>query len=221
MSGAEAALRGLLPRQVGAAVLDPRADHGPPLPGETAALARMVPARRREFAAGRAAARRAMAGIGLPGRAVPAGDDRAPRWPAGVTGSIAHCATCCVALAGRTRTWRALGVDVEPDAPLPDDLIDSVCTPEERAWLAARPAPARGRLARAIFSAKECTYKAQYPLTGRLLGFEALRITPEPAAGGFTAVFTAPAGEFAAGAALSGGLALRDGLILTVLALPR
>ena len=47
------------------------------MPEEEPTLARMVPARRREFAAGRTAARRAL------GRsvAIPMGPDRAPVWP--------------------------------------------------------------------------------------------------------------------------------------------
>lgn len=214
-------MRALLPSQVATAILDPRTPQPPLMEVELRATARMVPQRRREFAAGRAAARQAMAGMGVAQQPVPPGPDRAPCWPQGVTGSIAHCADCCVAIAGASTQWRALGVDVEPDIALPSDLIDTICGETELRWLAAQPEAARGRLARAIFSAKECAYKAQYPLTGRLLGFEDVHVMLDPAAGRFTAAFTTAAEPFAAGDTLQGGLAMADGHILTALALPR
>ena len=218
---AAATVRALLPSQVATAVLDPRTPQPALMEVEQRATARMVPQRRREFAAGRAAARQAMAGIGITGQPVPAGPDRAPCWPRGATGSIAHCADCCVAIAGASTQWRMLGVDIEPDIALPPDLIDTICGEAELRWLAAQPASARGRLARAIFSAKECAYKAQYPLTGRLLGFEDVRVTLDPAAGRFAAAFATAVDPFAADDTLQGGLAMAGGHILTALALPR
>lgn len=73
--------------------------------------------RRREFLAGRLAARAALAQAGatelMVGR-----NGRAPTWPSGWCGSIAHSAGRAVAVAGRSPPWRALGVDLEgaPDA---------------------------------------------------------------------------------------------------------
>jgi 4'-phosphopantetheinyl transferase EntD len=89
-------------------------------------------------------------------------------------------------------------VDVEPDLPLEETLWDSVLTPDELAWLSARPAGERGRLARLIFSAKECAYKLQYPLTRTLYGFMDMRVEMDVPAG--------PIGPcFCATSALSGG----------------
>lgn len=216
-----ARLHGLLPAQVAGAVVDPRQPQPALLAPERGATPGMVPQRLREFAAGRAAARQAMAGLGFTGHAVPAGADRAPCWPPGVTGSIGHCADCCVAVAGASGQWRSLGVDIEPDIALPTELIGTICDDAELGWLAAQEGARHGRLARAIFSAKECAYKAQYPLTRTLLGFEALRVAPDPVAGRFTATFTVATGPFSAGDTLQGGLAMADGHILTTLALPR
>ncbi len=180
--------RSLFPAGVAVAATDPRHDHGGLLPEELPAVARATERRRREFAAGRIAARRAMAGLGVFGAPVPSGPDRAPVWPAGIVGSIAHTATACLAVAARAGQVRALGIDLEPDAPLEAYLVAEICTPPEIAWLVARPEAARGRLARLIFSAKECAYKCRYPLTRTLLEFADMRIEIDAVAGAFTAV---------------------------------
>jgi 4'-phosphopantetheinyl transferase EntD len=78
-----------------------------------------------------------------------------------------------VAVAARAQHVRSLGLDVEPDAPLDPELWDEVCAPAEAAWLAAQAPARRGRLAKLVFSAKECAYKCQYPLTGRCSGSRA------------------------------------------------
>ncbi|WAJ31100.1 4'-phosphopantetheinyl transferase family protein [Antarcticirhabdus aurantiaca] len=179
-----------------------------PLPAEQAAVARAVPRRVGEFAAGRALARRAMIQIGLPPVAIPAGPDRAPIWPAGLCGTITHCADRCIAaVARRADGFRGLGLDVEPDEPLDADLLPLIATAEERADLATLPAAAALRQGRMIFSAKECAYKAQYALTRTLLDFQDLSISFAPD-GTFTARFCRDVAPFRAGDALAGRIAV-------------
>ncbi|MER2510247.1 MAG: 4'-phosphopantetheinyl transferase superfamily protein [Amaricoccus sp.] len=213
----DAAARDIFPEGLGVAVLDPRVFYAGLAPDEAAALAGTVPRRAREFTAGRVAARRAMREIGFLDRSVPAGVDRAPIWPDGLVGSIAHSAERCVAVVAPAADWSSLGVDIEPDAPLEETLWDSVLRPEELAWLDARPAGDRARLARLIFSAKECAYKCQYPLTRALLDFDDFSIAIE--AGAFHARFQRPVSPFGQGAALSGRWTAAEGALLTALAL--
>lgn len=142
-------------------------------PEENLAMARAVSRRRAEFAAGRRAARQAMAQLGLPAAAIPMGADRAPAWPGGVVGSISHAGALGVAVVARAGTFRSLGVDLEHDAPLDADLIAEICRPEE---LAAVPPEARGMQATRLFSAKEAAYKAHYPLVRRIYGFHGLSV---------------------------------------------
>ncbi|BCH35589.1 hypothetical protein MesoLjLc_75190 [Mesorhizobium sp. L-8-10] len=171
------ALAGLFDADIRVAQGDPRAGWGEPLPGEAAAVARASPARRREFMAGRALARRAMAALDVTAAAIPAAEDRAPVWPSDVRGSISHCADWCVAAAARADDgYFSIGVDIEPAEPLDADLIEEICTAEERRWLTEQPVMRRDLLARMIFCAKECAYKCQYPLSGQLLDFQALSI---------------------------------------------
>jgi 4'-phosphopantetheinyl transferase EntD len=205
--------RGMFPAWVGIGVTDPRCVSAPLLGGERAATARMVPARHREFAAGRAAARQAMQAIGCPQIAVPIGADRAPVWPDGLRGSISHCATACIAVVGPAPI--ALGIDLEPDAPLDTNLIPHICMLPERDWLALQPPRVRGVLARIIFSAKEAVFKAQYPLTGTVFGFEVLHIALNVPDACFDATFTQMITPFAAGQRIRGHVSVSSGYILT------
>jgi 4'-phosphopantetheinyl transferase EntD len=182
---------------------------------EHCAVQNAVPRRVAEFHAGRAAARAAMASLSLPPRPVPMGSDRAPVWPAGITGSITHCATACVAAVGRYSDWAGIGIDLEESTPLDPLLVAQVCTLAEQQWLGTQPATERGILAKLIFSAKESAYKAQYSVTGLLFGFDALEITVHRAESCFDARFVRPQGVFEAGTVLSGGYVHAAGLLVT------
>lgn len=171
-----AALEGAVPPCVAVEVEDPVAPADGMFGIEARAMARAIPARRAEFAAGRRAAHRAMARLGLSPAPVEMGPDRAPLWPRGLIGSISHCEGACAALVARAGQMRAVAVDLEPDADLPDDLVPLVCSPAERAWLNGLPHGCAGRMARLIFSAKECVYKLQYPETGNNLEFNDLEV---------------------------------------------
>ena len=189
-------------------------------PEERRAMARATPPRRAEFAAGRAAARAALRGIGLLPFAIPMAADRAPVWPRGVVGSITHHGGDCLAIVARNQWLAGLGLDLEARAELPGDLWPEVLTAPELAWLALQDQPDRGLLARIIFSAKEATYKALYPITGRVVGFDAMTIRPDPDSCRFRARLAIGFGAFARGTLLHGHI-LQDGAhVLTALALP-
>jgi enterobactin synthetase component D / holo-[acyl-carrier protein] synthase len=158
-------------------------------PEEYAAIAQATESRRREFATARSCARAALAGLGLPTVAVPRGPDGEPHWPEGVTGSITHCAGYRAAAVARTRDVVSLGVDAEPNEPLPDhDMLKLIALDEERVRLgelsAVMPGVCWDRL---LFSAKESIYKTWFPLACRWLGFESAEILVDPHAGTFTA----------------------------------
>lgn len=180
--------RSQLGHGVGVAAVDVTLPPAGLMPAEAEAVANAVASRRREFAAGRAAARAALAEIGVHGRAIPAGPDRAPVWPERTVGSITHTHRVALAAAGWMEQVQSIGLDLEPSAPLDEDLMDQVLTPTELARMAHLPPARRGELAKLIFSAKECAFKCQYPLTGAMLGFDALEIELDPAGKRFFAV---------------------------------
>ena len=211
--------RALFGAEIAVAVTDPRVAHNRVLPQETRALKRMAPIRQRAYSAGRVAVHEATSQLDLPLRPVLMTPDRAPLWPEGLTGSISHSQSCCIAALGRTNQVRALGVDVEEDTDLDSDLVATVCTRAERAWLSAQPNAQAGLLAKLIFSAKECAYKCQYPVSKTLFGFDTFEVTPDPDTGQFEATFLNNVPHFAAGTQLHGRFGIADGLIITAMAL--
>lgn len=198
-----AVARGLLPGCAVAAT-DPTAPAPPLWPGESPGPG-ATPARLREFAAGRAAARAALAALGRPPAAIPMQPGRAPLWPPGIAGSITHSATAC--LAAVTHTPRLIGLDLEPDEALPDDLIPLILTATEDRTQA-----------RLIFSAKESAWKAISPRVPETPGFDAMTVTLTATT--FTATLTRPLGPLPAGTALHGHHRRSQGHILTALTLP-
>ena len=161
----DAVLRSLFHPSVAVACedLETFADVGPL--GEEAWLLSAAPARRRELAAGRACAARALALLGSAGTSVGRGVQGEPIWPTGMVGSIAHAERLCVAVAAPASEVLAIGVDVEPDRPESLAFAKRVCSAAERAALAALPGGLES-LAPVVFSAKEASYKLQFPLTG-------------------------------------------------------
>ncbi|MDH6626301.1 4'-phosphopantetheinyl transferase EntD [Streptomyces sp. LBL] len=141
-------------------------------PEEEAVVARAVHKRRREFAVVRSCARRAMEKLGVSPQPVLPGERGAPQWPAGLTGSMTHCDGFCAAALVRVTDLASLGIDAEPDGPLPEGVLDAVSLPAERERLLRladdHPAPHWDRL---LFSAKESVYKAWFPLTRQWLDF--------------------------------------------------
>ncbi|WP_354641711.1 4'-phosphopantetheinyl transferase family protein [Kitasatospora camelliae] len=151
------------------------------LPAEQALLQDCVPERRREFTTTRHLARGALAELGHPGAPLLTGPRGEPRWPAGVVGSLTHCAGYrAVAVAPRS-AYAAVGVDAEPARPLGPGLLRAVARPEELPMLAELTGHA-GHVPWdvVLFSAKESVYKAWYPLTGRWLGFQGARLDLHP-----------------------------------------
>ncbi|MGW0770173.1 4'-phosphopantetheinyl transferase family protein [Streptomyces sp. NPDC002676] len=207
---------------------DPLWEDAPLYPEEEALVARAVPKRRREFAAVRACARRAMEKLGVPPQPVVSGVRGAPRWPAGVIGSMTHSDGYCAAALVRATDLASLGIDAEPHGPLPEGVGDAVFLPAEAQRL--------GRLAaqwpavhwdRILFSAKESVYKAWFPLTGEWLDFSEADITLHAAPDGawhgtLRAELLVPGPEVGGRRlqAFDGRWGVRDGVVTTTVVVP-
>ena len=198
------------------------------LPEERAAVAAAGPVRLREFAAGRACARRLLGELGFAPGPILQASDRSPAWPPGAVGSIAHDRRVCAVAVGRAAELRSLGLDAEPDEPLEEELWSAICTPRELAALSAVARGARrgrqareagGRLARLLFSAKECAYKCLHPLTRTALELPDVDVELLPGADRFRAKLLRPAGSFAAGSTLEGFFVGCAGSIVTAISL--
>ena len=182
-------------------------------PGEADVVQGAVASRVAEFATARRCARDALEILGAPRAPVLTGAHREPLWPAGVVGSITHCdGYRAAAVARGGATVASLGIDAEPDLPLPDGVLELVSDPRERLALgslsARAPHVAWDRL---LFCAKEAVYKAWFPVAGRWLGFEDAHV--RLADGGFT-VSIGPGAVIAQGCWARGGGRLVASLVL-------
>jgi 4'-phosphopantetheinyl transferase EntD len=153
-------------------------DHEPLHPAEAVAVAASVEKRQREFRAGRSCARKALAELGITDFPLLVGADRAPVWPKSVVGSITHTDGCpggyCAVAVAHHDTAMGLGLDAEPRLALPAELWPLVLDEEEQRD--AHRAPEPGVAARLVFSAKETTYKALYPILRRFLEFSDVHV---------------------------------------------
>ncbi len=165
-------------------------------PEEAAAVARASARRRREFAAGRAFARQALARFGVHDFPLRSDAERLPLWPPGIVGSISHCPGRCAVAVARAETVLGIGLDIEAVHRMKPAALDRICTDAERAWL-EEPGGEEGAAwsgvdwATLLFSAKECTYKCYYPLARTRLGFRDVEVEMHPARASFRATLVA------------------------------
>lgn len=129
---------------------------------------RAVEKRRREFQAGRTAARQALTKLGYAKTAVGKLNNGAPDWPAGICGSISH--TDDLAVAALLKSAIGFGIDLEPNLPLPEDVVPLIATEAELQTLGA-DLPKGVAPCRAVFCAKEATYKAISASLGKVIDF--------------------------------------------------
>jgi 4'-phosphopantetheinyl transferase EntD len=215
-------LERILPRSV--AVVATRADRDAALyPEEEAVVGRAVEKRRREFVTARACAREALARLGRPAEAIPTGPRGEPLWPSGIVGSITHCEGYRACAAAHAEDLLTIGVDAEPNQPLPDGVLADIALPQERERLREldRRAP-ETHWDRLLFSIKESIYKAWFPLAERWLGFEDAVVEIDRQQERFSSHLLVP-GPVIEGRRLSGfrgSWLVADGLVLAAIGLP-
>lgn len=144
--------------------VDPGANS--PLPAEAQAMAGVRPSRRAEFFTGRSLARLAMTDAGLSPCELAVGEDRAPCWPSGLHGTIAHAGNWCLAAVSLTNS---IGIDIEPCDQRLDDVHAVVLAPTEAmptiSHRSTGDAGAKVDVDPVLisFCAKEAVFKATWP----------------------------------------------------------
>lgn len=213
-------VRPLFGPDVALAAYDPLGALPSPFSEELACLSpRAVEKRRREFAAGRAAAHQAIRNLGHSPRPILMAETRAPIWPRGLTGSITHTKSCAIAAVAPKGSLKAIGIDVEEDTPLKEDLLPAICSAREQAWLDEQDNP--GQMGKLIFSAKEAAYKCQYAVSEKFFGFEGMELEVEAdrlasgQRGRFLAFFTADQPPFNRGFSIEGAYVIGAGILFT------
>lgn len=186
------------------------------------------PTRARRFHRGRTCALRALTELGSAATVVGRGPRREPQWPVGFVGSITHVAELSAAAAGSTTHLRTIGIDAEPNDPLPAGVAELVVT-DESELESCRSASPLVHWPTVLFSTKESIYKAWYPTFETWLDFSdvTVELSPTSPTAGTFRVEPSPTTTMAAAEArfvgeLRGGyeVDLEAGLVTTSAYLP-
>ncbi|MER8522716.1 4'-phosphopantetheinyl transferase superfamily protein [Mesorhizobium sp. M1076] len=148
-----------------------KADESALYASEVTSMGRAVPKVRRESGAARVVARTLLGKLGFPSMPILKTRSGVPIWPPGVIGSLAHHDTVAAAAIAGTKRIAALGVDIEPNEPLPENLIDLIATPNEQRMYDLHLLKRRD-----LFVLKEAAYKAYFPLYNQFLEFQDVEI---------------------------------------------
>ncbi|MDO0939346.1 4'-phosphopantetheinyl transferase superfamily protein [Streptomyces sp. DG2A-72] len=150
----------------------------PLYPEERDVIKKAKVVRRREFATVRWCARRALARLGEAPAPVLPDPHGAPQWPDGIIGSLTHCAGYRAAALARGDDITMIGIDAEPNEPLPAGVLETIALPVEQRLIGELAVSAPGiHWGRLLFSMKETVYKSWYPCTGQRLDFEDATVT--------------------------------------------
>jgi len=194
----------------------------PLFPEEEFVIRAALAARRAEFTTARACARRALRQLGVPDQAIPAGAAGEPCWPTGCLGSITHCHGYRASAVARLEDITALGIDAEPDLPLPRGVLARIALPVELRRVNEQwDGFSTSNWDRLLFCAKEAALKAWFPLTGRRLAFKRISVTVDALTHRLTALPMDPqVPPRSAPPALSGAWLAARGLITAAFTLP-
>ena len=171
-------LEQLFPTDVHFQVAEPWMWETPVSPTEEALVEKAVDKRKREFRAGRNAAHALFARQGIEHPHLLKGFQREPAWPNGWVGSISHTQGLCVAAIASSQRYSSIGVDAEQATPLNPEIVELICSNDERAQLRDLRTRIGAGLAldKLIFSAKESIHKTYFPLNQHTLDFLDARI---------------------------------------------
>ena len=140
-------------------------------PDEEELIKYAVKKRKVEFRAGRICAHAALQKLNITPIAIFAKSDRSLVCPTGSFISISHTQKLAVAVAGLSLKIKSVGIDIETINRFHNRLWRFILTQNEQSWIKKLKKDSQNRFVALIFSAKECYYKLQYPITQKLLGF--------------------------------------------------
>lgn len=143
-------------------------------PVEETYIAHAVDKRRREFKAGRLLAKEILNELGIHNFPLKISAQRLPLWPKGICGCISHTYGYCGVAVGKSNGFLSIGFDVETLGRIKEKLWPTIFNKEEIDWLKTFDTKKQNNFATLLFSAKECFFKMQFPLTKKWLNFHDL-----------------------------------------------
>ena len=184
-----------------------------------ASIQRSVAKRQAEFLAGRICARAALRQLDGQTCVPTIGEDRAPVWPAHISGSITHSTGRAAAIVANKNHWRGLGMDLENllDAERAERLAGEILTPAELLRMATLAHDDRALLVTLTFSVKESLFKALYPIVGQRFYFEHAEVLEWTRCGQVRLrLLTDLSTEWRHGSELEAQFGVRDGQLLSL-----
>jgi 4'-phosphopantetheinyl transferase EntD len=139
----------------------------------------VVSSRWQSFACGRTCARRALRELGITDAEILRGERGEPLWPLGISGAITHCRAFCAAAVARSSNVAGIGIDAEPNEPLPQGVLPFISNQLESRRLRELPCCSTN-WDKLLFSIKESVYKAWYPITHQWLSWEQVHVEINP-----------------------------------------
>ncbi|KRP57914.1 4'-phosphopantetheinyl transferase family protein [Pseudomonas trivialis] len=186
-----------------------------------ASIQRSVAKRQAEFLAGRVCARAALQRLDHLDCTPAIGEDRAPVWPAHISGSITHSTGHAAAIVGHKAQWRGLGMDVENMLTLEraQRLAAEILTADELQRMALLPQAQIAQCVTLTFSVKESLFKALYPIVQKRFYFEHAEVLDWSDTGHVRLrLLTDLSSEWCHGKELDGQFAVGDGQLLSLVA---
>lgn len=187
-----------------------------------ASIQRSVAKRQAEFLAGRVCARAALQQLEGLSFSPAIGEDRAPVWPAHITGSITHSTGRAAAIVANKAAWRGLGMDLENmlNRERAERLAGEILTPPEMQRMAAGPRDQLAMLVTLTFSVKESVFKALYPIVQKRFYFEHAELLEWTEAGHVRLrLLTDLSSEWRNGAELDAQFGIKDGQLLSLVSI--
>ncbi|WP_218570211.1 4'-phosphopantetheinyl transferase [Pseudomonas sp. WPR_5_2] len=187
-----------------------------------ASIQRSVAKRQAEFLAGRICARAALQQLEGLSVSPAIGEDRAPVWPAHITGSITHSTGRAAAIVARKNHWRGLGMDLENllNAERAERLAAEILTPPELHRMAAGHRDQLALLVTLTFSVKESLFKALYPIVQQRFYFEHAEVLEWTEAGEVRLrLLTDLSSEWRNGTELDAQFGVKDGQLLSLVSI--
>lgn len=172
--------------------------------------------RKREYIAGRFCALKAMESANISPEHILIGEKGEPIWPSNIVGSITHSHGYAAAAVAKKSEVLSLGIDAETDEALSPKVLQRICNDQEQEWVKSLDSSRIQNPGKILFSAKEATYKAWYPITQEWLGFKEVFIDFHEEKNAFTVHIqkNGPIRE------MHGKYTIRKGVIVTAIEIP-
>lgn len=187
-----------------------------------ASIQRSVAKRQAEFLAGRICAKAALQQLEGLSFSPAIGEDRAPVWPAHITGSITHSTGRAAAIVAKKAHWRGLGMDMENllNAERAERLAGEILTAPELQRMAAGRRDHLALWVTLTFSVKESLFKALYPIVKQRFYFEHAEVLEWSEAGEVRLrLLTDLSDEWRSGTELEAQFGVRDGQLLSLVSI--